>query len=120
MENNKINTCTTHTLRKLAGKRKLRKQWQKYKHLDLKTKLNHAIKEIKSLLLEEKNFGIQNYLKNLSAITDYSLWRATKKLKQPHKQFPPIRIPGGWARNDEEKANTFSAYLSAVYAPNPS
>lgn len=48
-----------------------------------KAKLNKATKELKALLQNEKNLAIQKYLENLTVTeaTDYSLWRATKKMK---------------------------------------
>ena len=53
--------------------------------------------------------SVKEYLSNLSSdnISDYSLWRATKRLKQPVIGFPPPlkTESGGWARIDQEKAD---------------
>ena len=46
--------------------------------------LNCITKELKNMLAKVKNREVQQYLKNLAMTTDYSLWRATKKLKQPN------------------------------------
>jgi len=56
-------------------------------------KLKKAIKALKNLLETERNQGIQRYLSELSpsAEPNYSLWKATKRLKRPQIQFPPIR-----------------------------
>jgi hypothetical protein len=50
-----------------------------------------AVKERKQLLHDEKQQAIQTYLASLSAkeVTDYSLWKATKCLKQPQTTPPP-------------------------------
>jgi hypothetical protein len=64
--------------------------------------------------IKEKTF--QTYLKSLTATddTDYSLWKATKTLKPPTQQFPPIRKKGP----DKVKANNFVAHLGKVFKPN--
>ena len=95
-----------HILEKIREKRQLRKIWQIYKSKHIKTKLNKSIKDLKTLLIEEKNNSIQNYLQNLTAneATEYSLWKATKKLKRQQKHIPPIRKSNGdWARSESEK-----------------
>lgn len=82
---------------KVIEKRKLRKQWQLTRCPKLKTKLNYTIKQLKLLLDEERNSCIGNYLQNLdtTASSEYSLWKATRKLKQPQTVFPPLRRPDG-------------------------
>jgi hypothetical protein len=59
----------------------------------MKNKLNQAIKALINLLDSERNQGIQEYLSKLSATseTNYSLWKATKKLKRPQAQYLSIR-----------------------------
>jgi hypothetical protein len=56
-----------------------------------KAALNKAVKELKQLLHDEKQQAIQAYLTSLSATetTDYSLWKAIKRLKQPQSPPPP-------------------------------
>ena len=79
-------------------------------------------KELKKLLDFERNQGIQNYLRslNMSATSNYSLWKATKKFKCPQQQFLPIKKQdGNWARSDQEKAETFASHLTKVFTPNP-
>jgi len=68
----------------------------------------------------EKNQRISEYLNKLNGTpkTNYSLWKATKRLKQ--RGHPPIRNQAGsWARNEEEKAKIFVEHLSKVSKPNP-
>jgi len=52
--------------------------------------LNKAVKELKQLLHDGKQ-ATQTYLASLSAMeaTDYSLWEANKRLKQPQTPIPP-------------------------------
>jgi hypothetical protein len=53
--------------------------------------------------------------------TDYSLWKATKKIKQVKKLSPPLRTSQGtWARSIVEKAHAFAEYLANVFQPHPS
>jgi hypothetical protein len=64
--------------------------------------------------------GIQNYLKGLTPTkaTVYSLWKATRKIKQPQHQTPPIRIDHNtWARTDKQKATAFAEHLASVFQP---
>jgi len=108
--------------RKDRQKRKLRKQWQTTRSPEMKTKLNKAIKEIQTMLKDEKEQVIEHYLKGLSAteITDYSLWKATKRLKRPQISNSPIRTPeSAWAKSNIEKAKLFADYLERVFTPNP-
>lgn len=74
------------------------------------------------MLIEEKNAGIQMYLWNISPsdTSDYTLWKATKKLKQPQQTSLPIKKQNGnWVRTDQEKADTFAEHLIKVFTPNP-
>lgn len=69
----------------LAEKRKARRIWQQTSFSGDKKRLNSITAKLKQLLSNDKNQGIQIYLRNLdaTAATDYSLWKATKKLKRP-------------------------------------
>lgn len=106
----------------IAQKRELRKQWQITRSPEIKTKLNKTIKEIRDTLKNEKEQAIEHYLKGLSATeaTDYSLWKATRKLKRPQISNPPIRKENGaWAKSNAEKAELFANHLEKVFTPNP-
>lgn len=85
--------CPTLIKEKIEEKRKLRKRWQQTRSPADKKKLNKAVKETKILLNKVKNESIRNYLQNLTntSETDYSLWKATKKLKRPQQHIPPIK-----------------------------
>ncbi|KAH9644980.1 hypothetical protein HF086_003310 [Spodoptera exigua] len=109
-------------LDKIREKRNLRKLWQQNRCPDTKKHLNHKIKELKDILDQHRNAGLQAYLEDLDATsaTDYSLWKATKNLKRPVTTSPPLRKADNcWARSDQEKAYVFAEHLSNVFQPHP-
>lgn len=121
--NSNTETISSNIRDKLAQKRRLRKKWQSTRSPQDKLKLNRAIKDIKKSLIDSKNQSFQDYLEGLSptASTDYSLWKATKKLKQQQQHIPPIRDENNkWARSTKEKVNTFAKHLAKVFKPFPS
>src|SRR5204863_7083101 len=88
-----------------------------------KKKLNKATKDLKYILEHLKNLNFQEYVENLSPTeaTDYSLWKATRKMNQPQTSIPPIKLAdGNWARDAKEKANAFANHLQTVFKPFPS
>lgn len=106
----------------ITEKRRLRKLWQKFRIPEYKHKLNAVIKHLKRELRREKQEGFETYLNSLSStkLNNYSLWKATKKIKRPIMFIPPIkRADGSWARNDSEKAMTFAEHYVNVFTPNP-
>lgn len=110
----------------IAEKRRTKRRWQQSTSISQKretrSQLNRIIKRLKYELKKEKNESIQSYLSKLSATkaTDYSLWKATKKIKQPQRPCPPIRqANGNWARNNVEKGKTFADHLKDVFNPWP-
>ena len=117
---NRVLNIPTYIKMKLQNKRRLRRIWQITRSKLDKTKLNQATKDLKEALHIERNNEIANYLEKLTPTeaTEYSLWKATKKIKQPQQFIPPIRTQNGtWARNDEEKADVFAKHLSKVFEP---
>lgn len=101
----------------VANKRKARCTWQENRIF------NALCKQLHSKIQEVRNESFQQYVATLSptATTDYSLWKATKKIKRPILHVPPIRSSSGsWARSDEEKASVFADHLATVFQPNPS
>lgn len=113
---------TKDILDKVILKRSIRKEWQQTRSPTIKKRLNHTIRQLKHALEQDRNEGFCKYLTHLdaTAISDYSLWKATRKLKRPVSISPPIRkTDGTWARTDLEKANTFSEHLLNVFKPHP-
>ena len=105
---------------KITEKRKLRKIWQNTRSKTDKAKLNKSSKELKKLISDETNNSIQKYLQHLTPeeATDYSLWKATRKIKRPKTFIPPIRNSDGqWARTDTEKANVFAQHFKNIFEP---
>ena len=74
----------------------MRKRWQNTRSPPDKAKLNKAKSELKQVLNDEKQKVIQTYLESLTAMedTENSLWKATKRLKQPQTPPPPLRTDG--------------------------
>ena len=117
------NSCAQMIKQKILDKRKLRKRWQTSRSPRDKAALNKAIKELKRLLYQEKQQAIQIYLQSLTATdaTDYSLWKATKRLKNLQAHVPPIRTNNGeWAKSNIQKADLFAEYFKTVFTPYPS
>jgi hypothetical protein len=90
---------------------------------EIKRLLITATQGLKKLLNNNKNDCIQTFLQGLTPTesTDYSLWKATNKIKQVKKSSPPLRTSQRtWARSNVEKADTFAEQLAKVFQPHPS
>lgn len=114
-----LSTTVKELLRK---KRAIRKEFQETRSPYCKTKLNKITKGLKKALMEDREDGLRYYLEHLdpTQASDYSLWKATKKLKRPQSVNPPLRYSNGqWARSNEEKANLFAEHLAKVFEPHP-
>ena len=56
-----------------------------------------------------------------TADSNYSLWKASRKLTRSPQIISPIRRPqDGWARSPIEKANLFAKHLTEVFQPHSS
>jgi hypothetical protein len=76
---------------------------------------NTATQELRKHLNNNKNDCIQTFLQGptLTESTDYSLWKATKKLKQAKNPSQPLRASQGtWARSNAEKTHGFAEDLA--------
>lgn len=105
----------------ITQKRRLRRKWQQTRAPQDKTNLNNASQQLKREIQRIKNETISAYLKELTddSSTEYSLWKATKRLKRPIMQIPPIRQEDNkWAKNSEQKANRFANHLEKTFQPN--
>jgi hypothetical protein len=72
------------------------------------------------LLHNIKNEGFQDYLKGLTPadVTDYSLWKATRKVKRLQHHSTPIRINHNtWTRTDKQEATVSAEHLASVFQP---
>lgn len=105
----------------IREKRKLRRRWHQTRAPQDKTRLNNATQQLKRDIQNIKNNAISEYLNELTndKSTDYSLWKATKGLKRPIIQNPPIKNEdGSWARNNQQKANRFAQHLANTFTAN--
>lgn len=105
----------------LKKKRKARKNWQKHRNPENKRVFNHLCNKLKYLIKDIKNQSVNKYLSTLTGQkdTDYSLWKATKNLKRPKLQVPPIKNKDNWARNAKQKADLFANHLEETFQPYP-
>lgn len=105
----------------IREKRKQRNKWHQSRSPQDKTKLNNLTKQLKRRIQNFTDVSTNTYLQNLTSdrSTDYSLWKATKNMKRPNTQIPPIKIgPGNWAVSDEQKADKFAEHLENIFKPN--
>ena len=50
--------------------------------------------------------------------TEYSLWKATKRLKRPQTPIHPLRTDEReWAKSDKQKANVLAEHFANVFKP---
>lgn len=116
----KGDSCSAYISELIKLKRRVREKWQLKRNIIYKQRLNHITKKLKYELAKEKNEAVQEYLTALTPTqtTDYDLWKATKKLKQPQLINPPLRkLNGNWTRTNRDKAETFANHLANVFQP---
>jgi hypothetical protein len=102
----------------VRDKRRARRKWQTTRNAADKTKLNNLTQQLKREIINLKQSSIKCYLRELTneRSTDYSLWRATRKLKKPITYIPPLRkTNGNWAKSAKEKAEAFANYLEQTF-----
>lgn len=107
-------------LQLINEKRKQRNVWHKTRYPRDKKKLNNLAKQLKRKIQLFNDATTENYLQNLTSdrSTNYSLWKATKNIKRPITQIPPINIgPGKWAVSNQQKAKRFAEHLEEIFKP---
>ena len=105
----------------IAEKVKVRKKWQITRDPRIKTELNRITQNLRRIVQEIKQQSIEAYLQELTddASTDYSLFKATKRIKRPIVQVRPVRKQDRtWARNNKEKADVYAEHLERTFRPN--
>ena len=73
---------------------------------------------MKVLLKEHDDYKSQCYLQALTptAATDYSLWKATKRLSNSTSHNPPLKYAdGSWSKTNKERAEILAKYLEGVF-----
>jgi hypothetical protein len=90
------------------------------RHPEDKRRYNEAARNLKDQIKRIKEGTFHTHLQSLTATADnYSLWIASKRLKQPTQRIPPIRnADHTWARSDKEKANTFTGHIEKTFKSN--
>jgi len=84
----------------------------------MNTELNCITQDLRRTILEIKQRSIEAYLQEITddASTDYSLWKATKRLKRRTMNIPTVRKQDrAWARNNKEKAENFAEHLEQTF-----
>lgn len=106
----------------IREKRKARRKWQNLRIPTLKTewyKLDYKLKKMMEQIQEETQ---EDLLTSLTSHrdTEYSLWKATKHLKRPIIQAPPIKDTANnkWIKTNQEKADAFARHLADIFTPN--
>jgi hypothetical protein len=77
----------------IARKCKLRRKWHQSRNPHDKNQLNRVSQQLPKKIKTIKQPPINKFLIELTqdSSTEYSLWRATKYLKRPIAQVPPIK-----------------------------
>lgn len=121
-DSRKINTrYPEYIMKKVKDKRKARKRWQQSRDPADKNILNNLTQQLSREIKRFKDNSLKNYLSNLTAgkETQYSLWKATKKLKNTIAHSAPIKkADGSWAKSNKEKAEIFAEHLADIFQPN--
>ena len=110
------------TITKLVSKkRKQRRIWMQSRDPTDKNILNNLSQKLKREIKKLKEESIDYYLQKLTPDidTDYSLWKATRRINKHIAPIPPIRKgTGPWARDNKEKADLFASSLAEIFQPN--
>ena len=98
-------TIPQEILDKIRKKRKAKAKWKKYRTRENKKHLNKLANEINNKIKEHNDSEFAKFIGTLSTHenTNYSLWKATKKIRKPIIPVPAIRkADNTWARSNEE------------------
>ena len=88
--------------------------------MQTREELENVNSKLKRSIREFKNESLNKYITNLTndARTEYSIRKATKKIKRPIAHIPPVKNrEGNWAISTQERANLFAEYLEGVFQP---
>jgi hypothetical protein len=104
----RIHDCTITIKQKIAEKRKLHRDWHRFRTPESKRLLKTATQDLKQLLNRNRNDCVQTFLQGLQPTeSDYSLWKATKNTKRITQPSPQLRTPlGTWANSNIETTQT--------------
>lgn len=97
-------------------KSRLRREFQRTRCPQLKTRVNNLTHKIKQ---ELDNYRINSYKKFIEELTpnDPGMWRSTKKILNQPQTISPILVQNKTYSSDKDKAEIFSSYLEKVFSP---
>jgi hypothetical protein len=104
----------------VTEKRRARNRCQNSRNNDDRIIYNRLKRRLHNTLANTRDISFEQYITSLSK-DDSTIWKATKKFKQPQISITPIRkADRSWAKNDLEKAENFAEHLSQVFTPHNS
>jgi hypothetical protein len=78
----------------VAEKRRARNMWQRSRNNDDRISYNRLKRRLHNTLANARNTTFEQYITSLNN-EDYTIWKATKKLKRPQISITPIRKADG-------------------------
>lgn len=115
-ENKTSCSYPAYVLQKIKQKREAKYKWQRHKTEENKRQLNALTRKFKIMIKEYCNSEFSKYFLNLTPNedTNYSLWKATKKLKSilAKKIFGKEKY---LAKTSMEQATTFVNHLYQTF-----
>lgn len=79
------------------------------------------MQQLRREIQQINNETFNSYLRTMTSdqTSEYSLRKATKRIKKPTTQIPPIQNGNGtWAKSNKQKADVFAEYLEQTFKPN--
>lgn len=104
----------------IKNRRRARRIWHRTRNPADKAIFNQVSNKVNRKIKEYTQSCFEKYLMELGpeADKDYSLWKATRQLKRPLIQVPPIKnAQGHWIRRNDEKTEMFAQHLETVFQP---
>ena len=103
----------------IAKRRRVRRVWHHTQNPSDKNAFNRINNQLNRLIKRIKRESFATYLENLSPHEekDYSLWKATRKIKRTSAKMPPLKDGDNYARRDEEKVELVAKPLGMVIQP---
>lgn len=112
------NKYPKHIVNLIREKRKLNRRWHITRSPILKKMLNKTTKKVTKRKQSYDNIKFQSNLSQLGndKLSDYSLWKYSKKFQNNVTHVPPIRDrENKWAKSDKEKATLFADHLASIF-----
>jgi hypothetical protein len=114
---NNTHNIPLHIRELVTEKHRARKRWQNSRNNDDRIIYSRLKRRLHNVLENTRNISFEQYITSLSK-EDYTISKATKRLKRPQLSIPPIRkADRSWAKSDLENAENFAEHLSQVFTP---